>query len=165
MWPWEVERRRESSEVIRILDAAVLARGRAPDFIRSANGPEFIAQAVQDWIARRGFQTLYIAPGSPASPTRRPPSSPPPPRWEKAYSESFNSRLRDEFLNRESFASVLEAKVLGKEYRQNYNHQRPHSALDYQTPAAFAQPPCVLMGEGAHPEGVAASTPVGGRKD
>lgn len=120
----EVERRMDSAEVIRILDAAVAARGSAPEFIRSDNGPEFIAQAVQAWVEQRGFKTLYIEPGSP---------------WENAYSESFNSRFRDEFLNRESFGSLLEAKVLGKEYRHNYNHQRPHSALDYQTPAEFAQ--------------------------
>lgn len=56
------------------------------------------------------------------------------------YSESFNSRFRDEFLTRESIASVLEARVLGKEYRQNYSHSRPHSALDYETPVEFAQP-------------------------
>ena len=61
-----------------------------PEFIRSDNGPEFVALAVQDWIARRGFKTLYIKPGSP---------------WQNAYSESFNSRFRDEFLNREAFAS------------------------------------------------------------
>ncbi len=120
----EVERRMESADVIRILDAAVIERGRAPDFIRSDNGPEFIAQSVQAWIQKRGFKTLYIAPGSP---------------WENAYSESFNSRFRDEFLNRESFASLLEAKVLGKEHREDYNHRRLHSSLDYQTPAEFAQ--------------------------
>ena len=120
----EVERRMESADVIRILDAAVAERGTVPDFIRSDNGPEFIAAAVQAWIRERGFKTLYIAPGSP---------------WENAYSESFNSRFRDEFLNREAFASVLEAKVLGKEHRQRHNHQRPHSSLDYQTPVEFAQ--------------------------
>ena len=79
---------------------------------------------MQDWIKRRGFATLYIKPGSP---------------WQNAYSESFNSRFRDEFLNREAFASVLEAKVLGKEHRQRHNHQRPHSSLEYQTPVEFAQ--------------------------
>ena len=61
----EVERRMESADVIRILDAAVTARGRAPEFIRSDNGPEFIALAVQEWVERRGSKTLYIAPGSP----------------------------------------------------------------------------------------------------
>jgi transposase InsO family protein len=120
----EVERRMEAKDVIRILDAAVVARGRAPEFIRSDNGPEFVALAVQDWIARRGFKTLYIKPGSP---------------WQNAYSESFNSRFRDEFLNRELFGGLTEAKVLGKEYRRNYNHLRPHSSLAYQTPEEFAQ--------------------------
>ena len=120
----EVERRMESKDVIRILDAAVSERGGAPEFIRSDNGPEFIALAVQEWIQRRGFKTLYIEPGSP---------------WQNAYSESFNSRFRDEFLNREAFASVLEAKVLGKEHRQRHNRERPHSSLNYQTPEEFAQ--------------------------
>lgn len=120
----EVERRMESRDVIRILEAAVEARGGPPEFIRSDNGPEFIARAVQDWIERRGFKTLYIKPGSP---------------WQNAYSESFNSRFRDEFLNREAFATLLEAKVLGKAHRQHYNATRPHSSLDYQTPVEFAQ--------------------------
>ena len=101
-----------------------LLGGCAPEYIRSDNGPEFIALAVQEWIARRGFKTLYIEPGSP---------------WQNAYSESFNSRFRDEFLNRESFASVLEAKVLGKEHRHRHNQERPHSSLEYQTPEEFAQ--------------------------
>ena len=120
----EVERRMEAKDVICILDAAVSERGGPPEFIRSDNGPEFVALAVQDWIARRGFRTLYIKPGS---------------SWQNAYSESFNSRFRDEFLNREAFASVLEAKVVGKQHRQQHNHQRPHSSLDYQTPVEFAQ--------------------------
>jgi putative transposase len=119
----EVERRMESKDVIRILEEAVLARGSAPEFIRSDNGPEFVALAVQDWIQRRGFKTLYIKPGSP---------------WQNAYSESFNSRFRDEFLNREAFASVLEAKVLGKQHRHRHNQERPHSSLEYQTPVEFA---------------------------
>ena len=119
----EVERRMEAKDVIRILDGAVLKRGGPPEYIRSDNGPEFIALAVRDWIEKRGFKTLYIEPGAP---------------WQNAYSESFNSRFRDEFLNRESFASLLEAKVLGKEHRHRHNHLRPHSSLDYQTPAEYA---------------------------
>jgi putative transposase len=120
----EVERTMEAADVIRILDQAVAARGQVPEYIRSDNGPEFVAAAVQDWIARRGFQTLYIKPGSP---------------WQNAYSESFNSRFRDEFLNREAFATLLEAKVLGRDHRHWHNHDRPHSSLDDQTPAEFAQ--------------------------
>ena len=120
----EVERRLQSKDVIRILEAAVEARGGPPEFLRSDNGPEFIALAVQDWIRRKGFKTLYIKPGSP---------------WQNAYSESFNSRFRDEFLNREAFANLLEAKVLGKGYYQHYNCTRPHSSLAYQPPAEFAR--------------------------
>jgi transposase InsO family protein len=66
---------------------------------------------------------LYIEPGSP---------------WENAYSETFNSRFRDELLNRELFTSLAEAKVLMEDYRLEYNHRRPHSALGYRTPAEFA---------------------------
>jgi putative transposase len=69
------------------------------------------------------MKTLYIEPGSP---------------WENPYSESFNSRLRDEFLNVELFGSKLEAKVLGREQREKYNHRRPHSALGDLTSAEFA---------------------------
>lgn len=119
----EVERRMDARDVVRVLEAAVAQRG-APAYIRSDNGPEFIAKAVREWIAQHGFQTLYIEPGSP---------------WQNAYSESFNSRLRDELLNFEVFATLAEAKVLGSEYRRAYNEQRLHSSLDYQTPAEFAR--------------------------
>jgi putative transposase len=119
----EVERKMEAKDVIRILDAAVEERGCVPEYIRSDNGPELVARAVQEWIAKRGFKTLYIAPGAP---------------WQNAYSESFNSRFRDEFLNREAFGSLIEAKVLGKDYRRHHSHERPHSSLDYQTPAEYA---------------------------
>jgi IS30 family transposase len=66
---------------------------------------------------------LYIEPGAP---------------WENGYGESFNGKVRDELLNAEEFGSVLEAKVLAKEWRQGYNHVRPHSSLGYRTPAEFA---------------------------
>ena len=114
----------ESADVIRIMDAAVIARGRALKSIRSDNGPEFIALVVQEWIERRGFKTLYIAPAV---------------RGRTPIAKASSCRFRDEFLNRESFAAVLEAKVLGKEYRPDYHHHRPHSSLDYQTPVEFAQ--------------------------
>jgi putative transposase len=54
-----------------------------------------------------------------------------------SYSETFISRFGDELLKREVFADLLEAKVLVEDYREYYNHNRPHSALDYQTPAEF----------------------------
>lgn len=119
----EVERTMTAQDVVRILDQAVEERGCVPAYIRSDNGPEFIARAVVEWVARRGFKTLFIEPGSP---------------WQNAFSESFNSRFRDEFLNRESFGSLLEAKVLGAEFRNDYNHSRPHSSLGYQTPAEYS---------------------------
>jgi len=118
----EVGRSLTALEVVETLRYLVELRG-APKFIRSDNGPEFIAQAVREWLKEAGVSTLYIEPGSP---------------WENAYSESFNSRLRDELLNREIFDSVTEACVLTEDYRMEYNHRRPHSGLGYQTPAEFA---------------------------
>ena len=119
----EVERNMTAQDVLRILDGAVRERGCAPEFIRSDNGPEFIAKAVVDWVAGRGFKTLFIEPGSP---------------WQNCYIESFNSRFRDEFLNVELFGTLLEAKVLGREFREDYNHERTHSSLGYLPPAEYA---------------------------
>ena len=82
-----------------------------------------LAETVKKWLEASGVGTLYIEPGSP---------------WENAYTESFNGRFGDELLKREEFASVLEAKVLVEEYREHYNHRRPHSALGYRTPLEFA---------------------------
>ena len=95
-----------------------------PEHLRSDNGPEFIALAVKRWLAQEGTETLYIEPGSP---------------WENAYSESFNSRLRDELLNGELFSSEKEAVVLLELHRRAYNEERPHSSLGYVAPAVFAR--------------------------
>lgn len=118
----EVERHFTSADVVSTLAKLFKERG-VPCFIRSDNGPEFIATAVKEWLATAGVSTLYIEPGSP---------------WENAYSESFNSRFRDELLDRELFTSLTEAKVLVADYVKEYNHERPHSALGYETPAVFA---------------------------
>ncbi len=118
----EVARRIKSQDVIATLDYLFAVRG-SPQYLRSDNGPEFVAEAVQAWLKTSGVGTLYIAPGSP---------------WENAYIESFNSRLRDELLNTEVFGNLREAKVLVEDYRLRYNHHRPHSSLNYATPAAFA---------------------------
>jgi putative transposase len=118
----EVERSITAKEVVKTLATLFAHRGE-PAFIRSDNGPEFIAKAVKRWLEVSGVQTLYIEPGS---------------RWENAYSETFNSRFGDELLKREVFSSLLEAKVLVEEYRNYYNCERPHSALGYLTPAEFA---------------------------
>lgn len=79
--------------------------------------------AVKQWLGTSGVKTLYIEPGSPR---------------QNAYVESFNGKLEDELLGRELFTSLNEAKVLVEQYRLEYNHERPHSALDHQTPAEFA---------------------------
>lgn len=118
-----VERSITALDLVELLEYLFSVHGE-PEFIRSDNGPEFIANAVKEWLARSGVKTLYIEPGSP---------------WQNAYSESFNSRFEDELLNREIFTSLEEAKVLVEQYRVSYNHERPHSSLDYMTPAEFAQ--------------------------
>jgi len=118
----EVERSITAEGVVAALARLFGNRGE-PSFIRSDNGPEFIAGAVKRWLEISGVKTLYIEPGSP---------------WENAYSETFISRLGDELLKREVFGSLPEAKVLVEEYRNHYNGERPHSALGYRTPAEFA---------------------------
>jgi putative transposase len=118
----EVERSITAEDVAGTLPSLFRRRGE-PAFIRSDNGPEFIAKAIKRWLASSGVKTLYIQPGSP---------------WENAYSETFIGRFGDELLKREAFADLLEAKVLVEDYRGHYNHHRPHSALGYQTLAEFA---------------------------
>lgn len=110
-------------DVIGVLEAAI-ARYGAPDHIRSDNGPEFIAYAIKDWLEAAGIKTIYITPGSP---------------WENGHIESFHDKLRDECLNRELFGSLLEARIIVEAWRMEYNEQRPHSSLGYQTPAEFAR--------------------------
>ncbi|MEH3046964.1 IS3 family transposase [Sphingomonas adhaesiva] len=97
-----------------------------PAHIRSDNGSEFIATAVQTWLGQIGVKTLYIAPGSP---------------WENGYNESFNGSLRDELLNGEIFYSLAEARVLIEAWRRHYNTVRPHSSLGYRPPAPEAVTP------------------------
>jgi putative transposase len=118
----EVSRSMSAKSVVRILAELVQIHGE-PGSLRSDNGPEFIAKAVQAWLGAAGVSTLYIQPGSP---------------WENAYVESFNSRFRHEFLSRELFATLAEAQVLTEKHRLWYNHARPHSSLEYQTPVQFA---------------------------
>jgi len=91
-----------------------------PGHVRSDNGPEFVAKAVKEWITAVGARTAYIAPGSP---------------WENGYVESFNARLRDELLNGEIFYSLREAQIIIESWRQHYNTVRPHTSLDYRSPA------------------------------
>jgi putative transposase len=117
----EVDRGMTAKAVIAVLAGVVRQRG-APLHIRSDNGPEFIAQAIRAWMCGAGLEALYIGPGAP---------------WEDGYAESFNGKVRDELLNAEEFGSVLEAKVLAKEWKREYNQVRPHSSLGYRTPAEY----------------------------
>lgn len=114
-----VDRKLASTYVIETLGELFVSRG-PPEHIRSDNGPEFCAEAVRNWLRRLAVKTLFIEPGSP---------------WENGYVESFNGKLSDELLNGERFTTLLEAQVLIANWRQEYNHFRPHSALGYRPPA------------------------------
>jgi putative transposase len=110
-----------AERVIGRLEELVALHG-APAYLRSDNGPEFVAVAVQMWLAQRQIATLYIDPGCP---------------WQNGKEERFNGTVRDECLNMHVFTSAIEASVWLSAFRQHYNEERPHSALDYQTPSEF----------------------------
>jgi len=131
----EVARKFTGREVVRTLRELFMIRGR-PRYLRSDNGPEFACKAVRKWLKQSGVGTLFIEPGSP---------------WENGYVESFNGKLRDECLNGEVFLSLAETRYVVDRWRLDYNHYRPHSALGWQTPAAFAAS-CVPPGSATpHP--------------
>ncbi len=114
-----IDRRLKSIDVIDALSDLFILRG-VPGHIRSDNGPEFIAKAVQTWITAVGAKTACITPGSP---------------WENGFIESFNARLRDELLDGEIFYSLAEAKIVIESWRRHYNTVRPHGSLRYKPPA------------------------------
>ena len=118
----KVDRSITSEDVIDTLAELFAMRG-LPKCIRSDNGPEFVAQAIRAWLRQVNVEALYIEPGSP---------------WENGYAESFHGRLRDEFLATEIFESLAATKVLTRQWREDYNHHRPHSSLGYVTPTEFA---------------------------
>jgi transposase InsO family protein len=110
-------------DVIAVVQSAMERYGK-PKYIRSDNGPEFIAYAIGDWLKGEAVGTIYIAPGSP---------------WENAYIESFHDKLRDELLNRELFGGLREAQVILEQWRREYNEERPHSSLGYLTPTEYGE--------------------------
>jgi len=132
-----VGRKLGSADVIDVLADLFIARG-TPGFIRSDNGPEFVAVAVQGWISGVGAKTAYIEPGSP---------------WENGYVESFNGKLRDELMNAEVFNTLKEAQTLIEQWRVHFNTMRPHSSLGYRPPA-----PEVVMLSTPMPPGYPGST-------
>lgn len=113
-----VKRKLNSTDVVDALTDLFILRG-IPAFIRSDNGPEFIAEIVCNWISAVGAKTAYIEPGSP---------------WENGYCETFNARLRDALLNGEVFYTLKEAQIIIEQWRKHYNTKRPHSALGYRPP-------------------------------
>ena len=129
-----VARKLKAIDVIDVLSDLFILRG-IPGHIRSDNGPEFVAKAVQEWITAVGAKTAYIEPGSP---------------WENGYVESFNARLRDELLDGEIFYTLREAQIVIESWRRHFNTIRPHESLGYKPPApevfvpAFAAWPAAL---------------------
>ena len=119
----EVERRIDADRTVSVLERVVTRRGRRPELLRMANGPELTANALRDWCRFSGSGTSYIEPGSP---------------WENPFVESFASRVRDEVLAVEAFDSLPEAKIVIEDWRHTYNTVRPHSSLGWKTPAAYA---------------------------
>ena len=119
----EVERSITGDHLVSILDRLVAVHGH-PVFIRMDNGPEMTCHAIADWCRFSSTGSVFIEPGSP---------------WQNAFVESFNGKLRDELLAIELFHSLLEAKVMAKDYRQPYNTIRRHSSLGYKTPTEYAE--------------------------
>jgi len=113
-----VDRRLNSTDIMDALTDLFIQRG-PPRFIRSDNGPEFIAQKVPARIELVGAKTACIGPGSP---------------WENGDCESFNARFRDELLNGEVFHSMREAQILIERWRKHCNMDRPHCAQDIGRP-------------------------------
>ena len=112
-----------SSGVIGILEMLIQLHGK-PAYIRSDNGPEFVAKAVQKWLSENNIKTHYIKPGSP---------------WENAYGEGFNAVFRYGCLDRFLFSTPTEAQMIADIWREEYNNERPHGGLNMLTPAEFAK--------------------------
>lgn len=124
----KVDKSIKAKDVICTLLDLFSERG-APMYLRSDNGPEFIEKTLKRWLAQNGTETIHIEPGKP---------------WQNGFIESFNSKVRDEFLNMEVFYTLAEAQVKTEIWRQEYNRIRPHSSLKYQTPYECLQ--CFFAG-------------------
>jgi transposase InsO family protein len=115
-----VGRRMTACDVVRAWDEAVRRPGK-PRHLRSDHGSEFIAGVLQRGLKQRGIVARFVESGSP---------------WQNGVNESFNRRFRDQCLNRELLESTLEAQVIARAFRDEYNDIRPHSSLDYRAPSA-----------------------------
>jgi putative transposase len=110
-----------SKRVIEVLARLISVHG-APAALRSDNGPEFVSNAILQWLSDTHIDTALIDPGKP---------------WQNGVSESFNGKFRDECLSMEWFQNRPEARVVIEQWRRHYNHERPHSRHDYLTPVEF----------------------------
>ena len=119
----EVDHRMGALGVCRALEQVMAERG-APAFVRSDNGPEFIAKALMRMLAAKGVQCQHIEPGSP---------------WQNGKNERFNGTLRSECTEMETFHHRDHARAVCELFRRHYNQERPHSSLGYQTPEEFAR--------------------------
>ena len=117
-----VERSITGEDLIAELDRLAAERGNHPAVLRCDNGPELACAAMAEW-ASSGIGLQFIPPGEP---------------WRNGYVESFNSRVRDECLNINSFWSLPHARVVISDWKYAYNHHRRHSSLGYLPPARYA---------------------------
>ena len=124
----DVARKITAYHVLEHLADLFIMRG-IPEFIRSDNGPECVAEVLRGWLERLAVGTLFIQPGSP---------------WENGYIESFNGKMRYELLGGEIFDTVLEARIIIERWRRHYNTERPHSALGFRPPAPMTLKPLQL---------------------
>lgn len=113
-----VKARMGSADVLEAIYPLLLKHGK-PEYIRSDNGSEFIAKALQEWLTRVGIKPIQIYPGSP---------------WENGYNERFNGTLRNEALNAEWFSTIKQAEIVINLWLKQYNHIRPHQALKMKPP-------------------------------
>lgn len=125
----QVDYQLKSDDVLDVISTLFLTEG-IPEYIRSDNGSEFTTKILQNWLKKLGVKTAYIEPGSP---------------WENGFNERFNGSLRDECLNLEYFHTLQEARVIIGQWVHEYNHIRPHSALNYRPPC-----PQVRVNESPH---------------
>ena len=119
----EVDTSLPSLRVIRVLNQLIAQRGK-PSHIRTDNGPEFISHKLQQWCEHNSITLQYIQPGKPT---------------QNAYIERKNGSIRRELLNAYLFYSLTEVRTMSKEWRMDYNTERPHKSLGYLSPVKFAE--------------------------
>ena len=118
----EVDTSLSGARVARVLERVIQERGVQPEEIILDNGPELTSEALDQWAYARGVQLRFIQPGRPQ---------------QNGYVESFNGKFRDECLNEHWFTTLYDAREKVEAWRVEYNRERPHQSLRYQTPEEF----------------------------